>query len=494
MILLLAAEAALIGSQACAVCHPAVFRAYMQTPMARSSGGVLEDLPAGSFRHDASGVQYRIDGASIVFERSGGIRGRRQAHFFIGSGAAGRSYVLRQDGHLFQAPVTWYAQKQAWDVSPGYEQDLRSRWNRAIEPACLYCHASRPQHIDGTQNRYQSPPFAENGVACERCHGPGALHARGAGPIVNPAKLPPALRDDVCAQCHLTGEARINLPGRQLAMYQAGKLLPDYVSFFVYEGAAGEGLKATSHVEKLSRSLCKQRSGEQLWCGTCHDPHRVPAPDLRAAWYRGKCQGCHQPQACTRGPDCASCHMPRARVTGGGHGVLTDHGIARRPKPESAGRRGRKLLPWPGSRSDPRTLGLAYAELALETRDPFHEQEAFRLLREALPSHSADPDLLTRLGWLHQQRGQTARAVELYQVALKLDPHRTVAKVNLGAMVARQGRLEDAIRLWESALLENPGLTEPALNLVAAWRAQGEEAKARAALQRLLRYDPDQGP
>ena len=492
MILLLAAQAAFAGNQACAACHAEIFRQYKQTPMAQSSGPV-ESLPPGMLRHGASGIEYRISGRSIAFERPGGIRGQREVQYYIGSGAAGRSYVFQQDGYLFQAPVTWYAQSRAWDISPGQEQDRRMRWTRPIETNCLYCHASRPRAIYGTQNRYDSPPFAEAGVACERCHGPAELHAKSGGPIVNPAKLPPVLRDDVCGQCHLTGEARINLSGEQLALYKPGAPLGDYVAFFVYEGAAGRGLKATSHVEKLARSRCKRQSGDRLWCGTCHDPHRTPSAEARASWYRQKCLGCHKTDDCARGQDCVGCHMPRARVVGGGHGVLTDHGIPRRGVSETAPARAMRfrLVAWPGSPSDARLLGLAYAEVALETGDPFHDEEAFRLLREALPSHSADSDLLTRLAWLYQKRGQSGRAAALYEAALKRDRNRTVAKVNLGTIYARAGRVQDAIGLWQAALGDNPGLTEAAVNLAAAWRALKQEGKATAVLRELMRYDPE---
>ncbi len=491
MILLLAAQAAFIGSQACAACHAEIFRQYKQTPMAQSSGPV-ESLPPGMFRHDASGIEYHISGRSIAFERPRGIRGQREVQYYIGSGAAGRSYLFQQDGYLFQAPVTWYAQSRAWDISPGQEQDRRMRWTRPIETNCLYCHASRPRAIYGSQNCYDSPPFAEGGVACERCHGPAELHVKSGGPIVNPAKLPATERDDVCAQCHLTGEARINLTGKQLALYQPGATLGDYVSFFVYENI-GRGLKATSHVEKLAGSRCKRQSGDRLWCGTCHNPHGTPSAAARASWYRQKCLGCHEAGECTRGEDCVGCHMPRARVVGGGHGVLTDHSIPRRASEKAPARStpGRRLVAWPGSASDARLLGLAYAEVALETGDPFHEKEAFRLLREALPSHSADSDLLTRLAWLYQKRGESERAAALYEAALKVDRNRTVAKVNLGTIYARAGHLQDAIELWHAALRDNPGLTEAAMNLAAAWRALRQEGKATAVLRELMRYDPE---
>ena len=482
---------------ACTPCHPAIYRSYTQTPMARSSGAVGAELFEGSLRHTPSSMLYRInrEGGKVFlrYERNGSTRGAQELHYSIGSGAAGRSYLYSIDRFLCQAPVTYYSQVKRWDMSPGYEQDREMQFNRPIEPGCLYCHASQVRPIFGTQNRYAEPPFAENGVGCERCHGPGAAHVQGKGPMVNPARLDPAHRDAVCAQCHLTGEARIERPGKKLAMYRPGDLLSDYVSYFVYEGAAENGLKATGHVEKLAQSLCKRRSGDRLWCGSCHDPHFVPAPSARAAYFRDKCLACHRDQRCWRGDDCAACHMPKARVVDGGHGVLTDHRIPRRPSEAAPPPGGRRLVLFGAGEGDPRTLGLAYAETALRSNDVFHKSEAFRLLTQALAAHPNDAAVLLRLAHLCQGRGETDRAAALYEAALREDPHSVVAAVNLGGIYGQRGRLDRAIALWQGALERNPGLSEAGLNLALALRSKGERARAVEVLRQVLRFNPDLG-
>jgi hypothetical protein len=106
--------------------------------------------------------------------------------------------------------------------------------NRPIDASCLLCHASQPQPIFGTQNRFAEPPFKGGGVSCERCHGPGSLHVEGKAKLVNPAKLDAARRDSVCAQCHLSGEARVERTDKRLARFRPGDRLADYVSFFCF--------------------------------------------------------------------------------------------------------------------------------------------------------------------------------------------------------------------------------------------------------------------
>lgn len=472
MILLLLVVPVFVGNEACAACHAQINRTYLATPMAQSSGKVAA-VASGAFEHVASRTQYRIDATGAVSVQRQETRSERRLEYFIGSGAAGRSFLYNRDGFLFQAPITWYAQKTRWDVSPGYEKDSSSRWSRPIEPSCLFCHASETRHIGGTQNQYQSPPFT-GGITCERCHGPGSEHVRGTSKMVNPAKLDPPRRDAVCAQCHLSGEARIDRAGRRIADYRPGESLPDYVAYFVFEGGQS-ALKATSHVEKLNVSRCKQVSGDRLWCGTCHDPHSLPASGERAAWYKAKCLSCHRPAQCARGPDCASCHMPRGQVVDGGHGVLTDHSIPRRSLSmafEAA--RNWRLAPFSPRDVGERELGLAYAEVFLRTGNGSQRDEALRLLERA----GHDPAVQLRLADLYQRRGDIARAAPLYQAVLTRDAGSTVALVNLGAILGGQGRLRDAIPLWRRALAANPCLQEAAQNLITALRFQGDDAGA----------------
>jgi tetratricopeptide (TPR) repeat protein len=505
-------QASYVGNQACAKCHQEIARGYAQTPMATSSGAVGDDVVEGEFRHNPSGVRYRIvreNGAAwLEYERRDGARagdwlqGRRQLQYFIGSNAAGRSFLSIIDRFLFQAPVTWYAQSRRWDVSPGYETDREMRFSRPIEANCLYCHASQSQPVFDTQNRYVDPPFTQPGVGCERCHGPGSLHARGLGAMINPAKLDAARRDSVCAQCHLSGEARVERAGKRLAFYRPGDLLSDYVSYFVFDESQKTGLKANSHVENLGQSACKQRSGESMSCLNCHDPHFAPAPRDRADYFRGKCLECHRTEGLpanerhTLKSDCAGCHMPKSRAVDGGHGVLTDHRIRRVPSaPGAEALAGRKLVSFPGFASDARMLGLAYAEVALRSNDPFHQREAWLLLREALPRHATEPELLTRLAFIHEARNETEQALRLYEAALRAEPRRAqqfvIAAVNAGRIYAARGEMGRAIALWQDALTRNPALSEAAFNLALALQSQGDRKRAGEALMQLLRFEPD---
>jgi hypothetical protein len=454
--MLMFAAAMFVGSQACRPCHTAIADAYARTPMARSSGHV-DSIADASFT--ASGHKFRISGNRLSFDG-----GASSIDYYVGSNSAGRSYLRASEGYLFELPVTWYAEKRAWDASPGYENDQEIRLNRPVETSCLLCHASQVRPVLGTQNRYGDPPFLEGGVSCERCHGAGTDHVRNPlkAHMVNPVQLPAERRDSICSQCHLSGEARIGAPGRRFVDFRAGDRLADFATYLVWKDGRRD-LKVTSHVEKLAASACKAASGDALWCGACHGVH-ANADHTQAA-----CLSCHT-TAHRQQERCASCHMPKVKAVDAGHGVLTDHSIprvARAPEPPVK----TELNAFLGTRDD-RALGLAWAELG--------ESRAREFLMRAKP---ADWPVRLRLAVLEPD---AERAAALYESVLRDNPSETAALVNLGSLRARTGRMEDAGRLWERAIAANPGIEEAVLNLSRIRPV----AEARAMVRRYLELNP----
>ncbi|MGH9839711.1 MAG: tetratricopeptide repeat protein [Blastocatellia bacterium] len=514
-----------VGSAACAACHAGVYQSYSATPMARSSGRVgaddfRESLAASQFQHQQSGARYRIrkeqSGLWLSFERQSPetpgeqIRGERRLDYFIGSGAVARSYLFSLDGFLFQSPVTYYSAQGRWDMSPGYELSETVSLNRPIQTECLQCHASRLQPVKDTQNRYEGAPFLENGVSCERCHGPGRNHVakmragglEGSREIINPARLAPARRDSICAQCHLTGEEQVTKAGHSLAGFKPGDLLSDHAVSFVWSPAPTDGLTVTSHVEKLAQSRCKQASGDSLWCGSCHDAHSVPAPPRRASYFRQKCLACHQQADCNvdlrlreqEKNDCIACHMPRQSTLDVGHVVYTDHAIprlARKQTNRAADAAKHSLVPFGHAAASPRDLGLAYVKAAIRLRHQPYFDRAFALLKSVESEIRQDAEALMQLGYLYDRAGDEEKAVSLYRQAIALDPAKIEAAVNLGAILAERGRTEEAIRLWEDALSRNPGFETASLNLANTHLRGNRLDAAESALLKAMAYSPD---
>jgi len=525
-----------VGNAACARCHAEIYKTFSATPMANSSGVVgaddfQENLTGSEFFHAKSGLTYRINKERGVmyldFERApseksaDGINGRRRLEFFIGSGAHGRGYVYALDGFLFQLPVGYYSQAKKWDMSPGYEVGKLMKLSRPIQQGCLECHASNLRPIAGTENRFESKPFLENGISCERCHGPGDKHTAamksGAVPggveIVNPAKLAPARRDSICAQCHLSGAARVEKTGRSLQTFRPGDLLADHLISFVLATTPNEKLSVTGHVETLQQSRCKQESGDRLSCTTCHNPHFRPAPAAAAGYFNQKCASCHQVSTCKSDPrlrdkngnDCVNCHMPKRPTQDIGHNVFTDHSIPRaipRAIPQATTQAiGAKatvisdyarqtLTSFWGGQVYPRDLGMAYLSVASKTSDAGYARAA-ELLKKVEPELNHDAQALTFLGKIYEREKNYERAARCYEKAVKADPSKTEAGVNLGTIYARGGRLFEAIKLWEDVLSRNPGYEIARLNLAFAHLENGNFNVAKVTLLKALEYDPD---
>jgi Tetratricopeptide repeat/Cytochrome c554 and c-prime len=499
-----------VGSQVCGSCHAAIYRSFMQTQMAHSSGRVgtaeaKEQFDRTEFR-DASGKYiYNVgrDGQTYYFDfRQQGttqpIQGRRTLEYFVGSGTAARSYLLNVDGFLYEAPVSFYSRSASWNSAPGYAVFDSPYLTRPVLPGCLQCHSSGVLHVAGTQNQYASPPFSEGGVACERCHGPGSDHIATGKPMVNPAKLAPAARDSVCEQCHLSGEIRVTKIGRDEDALPPGETLADRMTVFVRAGSMSQR-KVTSHTENLAQSACKRVSGEKLWCGTCHDPHSVPPPTEKAAYFRTKCLTCHQTSDCrasqasrqATGDDCISCHMPRNPVSDVDHVVFTDHSIQRRPVPASyEPPANADLVVFRGGPASVRDLGLAYVMVGLREQNTSYLDRAFRLLQQAVAQGARDSQTLLYLAQLYRDRRDDAHARPLYEQAWRMDKEQYAAAAALGAYQMQGGNLEEAIRLWKQTLAISPALPLTRLNLAAAQRSTGHGEDARATLEKALEFDP----
>src|SRR5207249_7167747 len=124
-----------VGDDACGSCHvhSAIAKTFRRHPMGRSLApiaavSVKERLDAASgnpFTH--SGLQYLVERRrERIVHRETLANSKRnvlaqieqEVAYVLGSGTRGRAYLINRDGYLFQSPISWYTQKNAWDLSP----------------------------------------------------------------------------------------------------------------------------------------------------------------------------------------------------------------------------------------------------------------------------------------------------------------------------------------------------------------------------------------
>ena len=415
-------------------------------------------------------------------------RSRGRGSVRRGVGRDSISYLVEHDGRLFQSPITWYTQKQKWDLSPGYEKGS-VHFDRPIDHDCLFCHANRYEPVELTANRYKEPVFLGHAIGCERCHGPGELHTQrqeiSGGrdlTIVNPRHLDPVLRGNVCEQCHLLGDRRVYRLGRDPTDYRPGLPLTEF--FVDYGSMTGEGQKLVGHVQQMKASRCFRASQGHLGCVSCHDPHELPDPAEKIAYFRAKCLACHGDHGCivpepvrlarNREDDCAGCHMPVSQATDVVHIAVTDHRILRRPhdRPTAAKPSG-SLFPLVRLDGDadpdhPKSLDreLAIAVVAHETQQPNMLQIRkigpllVAALDKALVDHPDDFEALRMKAQALALTGHHAKALQIADSLLKSTPSHEVLladycayAIDLGYFLTALGPAKRAVALnpWSAA-------------------------------------------
>ena len=419
--------------------------------------------------------------------------------YVIGSGNAALGYLVRVGYAIFQSPITYYSDLKMWGMAPGMEKYSDPDFTRPASAECLWCHAGRPRPVPGSVNRYRSPPIGAEAISCDRCHGPADAHleAPAASTIFNPAKAAPRERDSVCEQCHLSGLARVLNPGRTFGSFEPGRRLEEFWSVFVgAEGHAGEQTRfqVVSQVEQLALSQCAQQSGQELWCGTCHNSHshsNNPAVEISK-----HCVSCHEEDLdsnhLARANDCTGCHMSKRQSHDSGHSAFTDHRITRRPVPSNPALQPRSLRPWkpqdgPIAR---RNLGIAHIRLGQDGSPAGDIQQGVALLQSAIAAQDRDASALEALGTGLVLLGEPREGLRYLRQAVRADPDRSLYRNTLAAALWNLGAGRASIREIERSIRLEPYLESGYHMLARVNMALGNRAKAESAWARLLAQRP----
>jgi predicted CXXCH cytochrome family protein len=538
-----------VGDKVCARCHTKIAESYRRHPMGRALAPVADAI-AQERLDKAAGNPFDKLGLEFSVERQGDrllhkatrrdAQGRAlselnaEVQFVLGSGTNGKSYLIGGDGYLFQSPISWFAQKKIWDLSPGFG-NLYPR-QRPVTADCLFCHCNRALPDEHALNHYRQPIFEGYAIGCERCHGPGELHvlrrsnseegAEADYTIVNPRRLETHLRDQVCEQCHLQGEDAVVRRGRGAFDYRPGLPLYLFLSVFVRTPELNEKHKAVNQVEQMYESRCYQASKGELGCISCHDPHRLPAAAETVAYYRERCLTCHQEsgvgsqgsgvkghssggevkgcsmaleQRKSRQHDsCIACHMPRSGSSDIVHTAVTDHRILRKPETDGVSRQPPRLPPGEApivnfherylaadDKDSARDLGIALVRMSRAHPDDRGElcRLALPLLEAAVATWPEDVTAHENLAYALWSQGRTKEAFEAYQAVLRKVPQREQSLLDAATISEQLDQEDQAIDLWRRAATVNPwsALAHYRLARLLAQRQQWDEAIAEGS-------------
>lgn len=275
-----------VGSAACSACHSeyaATQSLHGHANVLKATFGVAPSYPSGP------GVPEPPPGLAWT-----------DVDLVVGGAYKAAAFIDR-DGFLVSDPgtgdvVKYHLPFPANGTAAGFSATPVSYAQLPYDFSCFRCHTTGPLDLADSGGRRQGNrpgiggTWAENGVQCESCHGPGSRH------VPNPSAGNIFL-DGISASCSRCHAGFDNSGG-----------LASADGFIIGNQQVGE-VNASPH--------------RGFSCSVCHDPHASVWADTRGV--RNQCQTCHSNMNMalhegkvfvqgdyTEPLGCESCHMPLA--------------------------------------------------------------------------------------------------------------------------------------------------------------------------------------
>jgi len=361
-----------VDDEQCGMCHGELYDSFQEVGMAKSfyrpgEQAYIENFENNTYYHQESQRYFEMSLSEELYFRRYQIDSkgdtindyRRKVDWVMGSGHKSRTYIYQtNNGELYLLPIAWYGDIDKWRMAPGFQSRNGVILNRQVLRECMFCHNAYPDDIpQAAQYHWEPDVFSHSlpsGIGCQRCHGPGGDHIDNVimtnndidkinGSIINPAKLPNDLRDDVCNQCHL--QPTIALMGMRRFdhgdySFRPGQRLSSYIVHFDVDEEdmnREDRFEINHHAYRLYQSECYTQSLGKLGCISCHDPHVKLKEADKVEHFKQVCTSCHDTHerhlstgrfAQIAMDDCTSCHMPQHRTQDVIHTYTTDHKIS----------------------------------------------------------------------------------------------------------------------------------------------------------------------
>jgi hypothetical protein len=323
------------GPEACRECHETKFVDQSTTEMRRTafsadSAATLHEHPRLTFEVGAYRYLIETDAKHSLYTVTDGKETLSSPLLWaFGTPRIGQSYLFkRDDGHFYEARVTYFATLKALGFTPTRDlaapKDVEEAMDRQVPATevkhCFSCHTTTAVIGDQLDEEHLIP-----GVTCESCHGPGTQHVADMKKLMKGDLS--ATQTDIFNSAHLSPNDAVDFCGACHATWWDVKL------------SGGTGPATTrSAPYRLITSKCWGKTGDaRLVCTACHDPHLPLQTDDSS--YDHACLSCHTTtqgvaltaehpgKACpVAQKNCASCHMPKVYVKEM-HADFTDHRI-----------------------------------------------------------------------------------------------------------------------------------------------------------------------
>jgi predicted CXXCH cytochrome family protein len=350
------------GSQSCQSCHPREYSGWQNTGHSKMFRPYKFENVFGDFNNatysDETGhvvAKFTHDATQHYFDivDKHGKWHHYRVDYTIGSKWQ-QTYAIRlPNGEIQVMPLQYNRDQRRWVAfwkmidPPNWERGQVTNFPR-LSPETNYlaicgpCHTSQLRATTTKSPEVKDLVFAEGGINCEMCHGPGGDHEVSMR-LAKPGYKPPlklqvefgkiSSRDYVaiCGQCHLQStvltlgpEGEFNYRHFPDTFYVHYRSRP-YGEFALRSFYKDGRFRVISFaVESFLRSKCYQEGHAQ--CGHCHDFHPSESSNIRALKFRDNpdqmCLQCHAEYAArleahthhkaqSEGSRCTACHMPK---------------------------------------------------------------------------------------------------------------------------------------------------------------------------------------
>ena len=335
---------AYIGSAACRDCHAKKYEHWSHDWHSRALSRATAATVVGNFNAAHFGgasseawMDRRGDAYVMRTRDRDGRLADYDVSWVIGGKRMQDDVTVFDDGRWQVLPVyfhvtgggAWvdYNEAKQGIVAPDHPY-FWMNFRRTANKECLDCHATGLDVRYDRASQKWSTKFVDAGVACESCHGPGALHSRTKLPrdIIHPGEVDPQIELAICGQCHGPREPLFPILDTK-QRFHPGQLYNDrFQALVVVDGrersgeyfADGRPSSSSFEYQAILQSRCHLAGGAT--CLTCHTaPHERHGRDEIDGSPDASCRKCHAAIAAQgvahthhRSPQvtCIACHMP----------------------------------------------------------------------------------------------------------------------------------------------------------------------------------------
>ena len=259
-----------------------------------------------------------------------------------------RYVTIFPNGEMQVLPIQWNVSTKVWTDYHGLASRYPGKGDYWSDPGRIWQLKCGSCHVTGLEINYDlamdtfDTTWADNGAACEACHGPGSNHVEAASEyfeyesetIVNPAKIPAQIGAMACGQCHNRGASIAEVSPYEEGFptnygfpydFQPGEML--YLNYVEKPGLWPDESAKKHHQQYIDWNNSEMvKSGVMCW--DCHEVHSEGESNNKQTVLSGSslCISCHSEPRETTGlgglthtihdlGSCLSCHMPYTAKT-----------------------------------------------------------------------------------------------------------------------------------------------------------------------------------